>query len=143
VEHLADSDIRAELIPVWVKPDMFEDMQFEFMKRREWEGIGKAQKLFDEYNRINGTAFTLDHDWLIEKIRFKRFNKDRSKMFIIEPLEDGSYSLEIFSRKEEQTQESEIEADEFGEPLSYFVTESTRRAFEIAREELGTKWFYI
>ena len=57
LEHLADDDENAEIIPYWVKPEIFADMQSEFKKRRERDGQGKYQKLLDHYNRINLTNF--------------------------------------------------------------------------------------
>jgi hypothetical protein len=137
VEHLADEDARAELIPIWVKPDMFEDMQYEFMKRREWEGKGKAQILFDEYNKVHGTAFELDHDWLIDRTRSKMYNEDKSRMALIEPLEDGSYSIEIYRWDKGEASESDIERDNFWEPMSSFVTDTYTGASKMAKEELG------
>jgi len=59
LEHLADEDKRAELIPKWVKPDIFEDMWDEFKKRREREGEGKAQDLLEKYNKVNNTEFSM------------------------------------------------------------------------------------
>lgn len=58
LEHLADADNRAMIIPKWVKPSIFEDMFDEFKKRREWNGEGKFKELLDEYNRINNTNFS-------------------------------------------------------------------------------------
>ena len=78
VEHLADDEIRPKLIPIWVKPDMFEDMQYEFMKRREREGKGKAQQLFDEYNKVHGTEFDVDYGWLAKRLTGVIYSKDKS-----------------------------------------------------------------
>jgi len=55
LEHLADDDQGAAVIPAWVKPDIFKEMQSEFMKRRERDGEGKFQLLLDDYNRVNFT----------------------------------------------------------------------------------------
>jgi len=55
LEHMADEDERAELIPNWVKPDLFADMRDEFEKRRERSGAGKFKVLLDKYNRVNNT----------------------------------------------------------------------------------------
>ena len=57
LEHLADKDERAELIPEWVKPEIFKVMWSEFKKRRERAGEGKAQGLLDAYNKLNHTDF--------------------------------------------------------------------------------------
>lgn len=57
LEHLADTDEEAAIIPYWVKPDIFLDMKDEFMERRERDGEGKSKKLLDEYNRVNSTDF--------------------------------------------------------------------------------------
>ncbi len=57
LEHLADDDISAAIIPTWVKPDIFLEMEDEFRKRRERDGEGKFQMLLDEYNRQNSTSF--------------------------------------------------------------------------------------
>lgn len=59
LEHLADEDVRAKLIPLWIKPDMFQDLWSEFKERRERCGEGKAQALLDAYNQFNGTEFEL------------------------------------------------------------------------------------
>jgi L-fucose isomerase-like protein len=55
LEHLADTDERAELIPYWVKPEIFTAMRDEFYKRREKEGNGKFAILVEQFNRVNGT----------------------------------------------------------------------------------------
>jgi hypothetical protein len=55
LEHLADEDERVELIPRWLKPDIFEDMWDEVKKQRERKGAGLAQKLLDEYNKANNS----------------------------------------------------------------------------------------
>lgn len=55
LEHLADTDERAELIPYWVKPEIFKDMRDEFYKRRERNGDGKFVILVEQFNRVNGT----------------------------------------------------------------------------------------
>ena len=57
LEHLADDDESAAIIPLWVKPDIFLEMENEFKKRRERDGEGKFQKLLEEYNRYNSTDF--------------------------------------------------------------------------------------
>jgi hypothetical protein len=57
LEHLADDDQGAEIIPRWVKPDIFVAMQSEFEKRRERAGEGKFKKLLDDYNLVNSTNF--------------------------------------------------------------------------------------
>ncbi len=57
LEHLADNDENPEIIPLWVKPDIFLDMKSEFMKRRERDGEGKFQKLLEKYNQVNSTDF--------------------------------------------------------------------------------------
>ena len=57
LEHLADDDESAAIIPLWVKPDIFLEMEDEFKKRRERDGEGKFQKLLEEYNRYNSTDF--------------------------------------------------------------------------------------
>jgi len=57
LEHLADDDERAEIIPRWVKPDIFKAMRTEFQKRRERDGVGKFQNLLEKYNSINDTDF--------------------------------------------------------------------------------------
>jgi hypothetical protein len=57
LEHLADDDEAAKIIPLWVKPNIFLDMESEFKKRRERDGVGKFQKLLEEYNQINSTNF--------------------------------------------------------------------------------------
>jgi hypothetical protein len=57
LEHLADKDERAEIIPIWVKPDIFLAMKDEFKKRRERDGEGKFQILLEKYNQVNGTDF--------------------------------------------------------------------------------------
>lgn len=57
LEHLADKDERAEIIPLWVKPDVFLDMKDEFKKRRERKGVGKFQILLKKYNQANSTNF--------------------------------------------------------------------------------------
>lgn len=58
LEHLADTDERAKIIPKWVKPPVFKFMREEFEKRRERKGVGKFKELLDEYNRYNRTEFT-------------------------------------------------------------------------------------
>jgi hypothetical protein len=55
LEHLADNDKRAEIIPTWVKPDIFLAMKSEFKKRRERDGAGKFQILLENYNQANLT----------------------------------------------------------------------------------------
>jgi hypothetical protein len=57
LEHLADDDETAAIIPAWVKPDIFLAMRNEFMKRRDRTGEGKYQELVAEYNRVNVTDF--------------------------------------------------------------------------------------
>jgi len=57
LEHLADHDQNAEIIPLRVKPEIFAEMQSEFKKRRERYGEGKFQKLLEKYNALNGTDF--------------------------------------------------------------------------------------
>ncbi|HET9909951.1 MAG TPA: hypothetical protein VFQ23_25105 [Anaerolineales bacterium] len=57
LEHLADKDERAEIIPFWIKPEIFLDMKSEFKKRRERDGKGKFQTLVEKYNQINNTNF--------------------------------------------------------------------------------------
>ena len=57
LEHLADNDETAAIIPTWVKPDIFLDMRDEFKKRRDRKGDGKYQELVEEYNHINATDF--------------------------------------------------------------------------------------
>jgi hypothetical protein len=57
LEHLADKDERAKIIPYWVSPDQFEFMRNEFEKRRERAGIGKFKELLEAYNRVNNTTF--------------------------------------------------------------------------------------
>ena len=57
LEHLADNDKRAEIIPSWVKPDVFLAMKSEFKKRRERDGAGKFQILLEKYNQANSTNF--------------------------------------------------------------------------------------
>lgn len=57
LEHMADKDERAALIPVWVKPGLFEEMRDEFEKRCERSGEGKFKILMDEYNQVNQTNF--------------------------------------------------------------------------------------
>jgi hypothetical protein len=57
LEHLADDDEGAAIIPVWVKPDIFLDMKAEFQKRRERDGEGKFQILLEQYNQFNATSF--------------------------------------------------------------------------------------
>ena len=57
LEHLADDDVSAAIIPTWVKPDVFLYMEAEFRRRREGDGEGKFQQLLDEYNRQNATRF--------------------------------------------------------------------------------------
>ena len=57
LEHLADDDESAAIIPYWVKPDIFIAMKSEFKKRREQDGEGKFQKLLGMYNQINSTNF--------------------------------------------------------------------------------------
>jgi hypothetical protein len=57
LEHLADEDERAEIIPFWVKPEIFLAMKSEFKKRRERKGEGKFQILLEKYNQINATDF--------------------------------------------------------------------------------------
>ena len=57
LEHLADDDESAAIIPTWVKPDLFIAMRNEFEVRRERDGEGKFQKLLDEFNRQHSTHF--------------------------------------------------------------------------------------
>ena len=57
LEHLADDDESAAIIPSWVKPDIFLAMRDEFKQRRERAGEGRFQKLVTEYNRVNSTDF--------------------------------------------------------------------------------------
>jgi hypothetical protein len=57
LEHLADTDTRAEIIPRWVTPPIFEDMRDEFEKRRERCGTGKFNRLLEEYNRYRQTNY--------------------------------------------------------------------------------------
>jgi len=57
LEHLADEDERAEIIPFWVKPEIFLEMKSEFKKRREYKGEGKFQILLEKYNKTNSTDF--------------------------------------------------------------------------------------
>lgn len=57
LEHLADKDERAEIIPLWVKPEIFLAMKSEFVKRRERDGQGKFQILLEKYNLKNSTNF--------------------------------------------------------------------------------------
>lgn len=57
LEHLADNDTRAEIIPLCVKPDIFLAMKSEFKKRRERDGKGKFQILLEKYNQANSTNF--------------------------------------------------------------------------------------
>jgi hypothetical protein len=57
LEHLADNDEGSAVIPIWVIPDIFKDMQPEFRKRRERDGEGKFQQLLNDYNRVNSTDF--------------------------------------------------------------------------------------
>jgi hypothetical protein len=52
LEHMADDDEGAVMIPVWVKPVVFKDMESEFKKRRERDGEGKFQLLLDNYKEI-------------------------------------------------------------------------------------------
>ena len=57
LEHLADNDESASIIPIWVQPEVFLYMENEFRRRRERDGEGKFRKLLDEYNRQNSTDF--------------------------------------------------------------------------------------
>jgi hypothetical protein len=57
LEHLADDDKGAAVIPTWVKPDLFKAMQFEFKARRERDGQGKFQQLLENYNRVDSTDY--------------------------------------------------------------------------------------
>jgi hypothetical protein len=57
LEHLADKDDRAKIIPVWVSPGMFEYMRNEFEERRERAGDGKFRALLEAYNKHNHTNF--------------------------------------------------------------------------------------
>jgi len=57
LEHLADEDERAKIIPFWVNPDQFDYMRDEFEKRRERKGQGKFRELLEAYNRVNNTRF--------------------------------------------------------------------------------------
>lgn len=57
LEHLADDDESAAIIPAWVKPDIFLAMRGEFQKRRDRTGEGKYLELLAEYNRVNATDF--------------------------------------------------------------------------------------
>jgi hypothetical protein len=55
LEHLADDDSRAAIIPNWVRPDIFQAMQSEFQMRRERDGEGKYQILLEMYNQVRST----------------------------------------------------------------------------------------
>ncbi len=57
LEHLADDDVSTQIIPLWVKPDIFLAMKSEFKKRRERDREGKFQELLEHYNRVNSTDF--------------------------------------------------------------------------------------
>lgn len=57
VEHLADNDESASIIPIWVQPEIFLYMENEFRRRRERDGEGKFKILLDEYNRRNSTDY--------------------------------------------------------------------------------------
>ena len=57
LEHLADKGERAEIIPFWIKPEIFLAMKSEFKKRRERDGEGNFQILIEKYNQINTTNF--------------------------------------------------------------------------------------
>lgn len=57
LEHLADDDKKADIIPLWVKPEIFLDMKSEFKKRRERDGEGKYQILLEKYNQEHSTNF--------------------------------------------------------------------------------------
>jgi hypothetical protein len=57
LEHMADTDERAKLIPKYVKPPLFEFMREEFHKRRERVGLGKSAELVKEYNAFHGTDY--------------------------------------------------------------------------------------
>jgi hypothetical protein len=57
LEHLADDDESAKIIPAWVKPEIFLAMKSEFQKRRERDGKGKFQELLEKYNQVNSTDF--------------------------------------------------------------------------------------
>jgi hypothetical protein len=58
LEHMADKDERAALIPRFVSPALFQEMWSEFKKRRERMGPGKAKDLLNAYNVLWGTQFT-------------------------------------------------------------------------------------
>ena len=60
VEHLADDDELTNLIPLWIKPEIFEDMWDEFEKRRERKGKGKFKELVGHYNRENLTNYVFE-----------------------------------------------------------------------------------
>ena len=53
LEHLADEDVSAEIIPRWVKPEIFLAMRTEFQKRRERCEKGKFHELLEKYNSVN------------------------------------------------------------------------------------------
>ena len=53
LEHLADNDERAEIIPSWVKPEIFLDMKSEFKKRRERDGEGKF-RIRSPWSQVHG-----------------------------------------------------------------------------------------
>ena len=57
LEHMADSDDRAKLIPQLVKPPIFAFMWEEFKKRRDRCGEGKSGELLEVYNAFHGTDF--------------------------------------------------------------------------------------
>jgi hypothetical protein len=60
LEHMADEDSRAELIPMWVKPEIFADMWDEFRYFRERKWAGKAKQLLEAYNAARQTDFKFE-----------------------------------------------------------------------------------
>ena len=55
LEHMADDDKSADLIPYWVRPEIFIFMRDEFERRRERDGQGKFKTLLEKYNLVNNT----------------------------------------------------------------------------------------
>jgi hypothetical protein len=52
-EHLVDKDVTLEAIPCWVKPEIFEDMSFEFERRLERKRQGSFQELVAQYRAVH------------------------------------------------------------------------------------------
>ena len=48
-EHLVDKPVTLEAIPRWVKPEIFEDMEYEFKRRLDRQGPNRFQELVDRY----------------------------------------------------------------------------------------------